>query len=258
MDGKNAEEVVSSESDIVDSKDSTGCATSYLLDERETLKKPLPQKFRERWSKAALGLAIVSLISSVGFSVASFIISKKTESSSVFAAGFDAFFAAVNVTAVCWRFRDELNGTIGPSREKIATTVIAVTFLLGGIATLVISFYHLRENDHPENADDMLVVLAVGFLIYSILGTCQYHVSVLLQSSSMRALAVDSWLASAMVVGLLVSAWFYRKHSNLWFLDHAIASVLGVVSAVYGVILGIKVHQLNLKEKLAEAFRRDF
>lgn len=222
-----------------------GCASSYLVEERENSKKHFTQNFRTRWTKAAGGLAVISFIATIVFSLAAFITSKGTESSAVFAAGFDAFFAAINVVAVLWRFRDDVNGDIGPKREKAAASVIAASFILGGSATLAISLYHLKINDHPKKTYEMLIVLGIGFVIYLILCSLQCHIAAILQSVSMKALAVDSGLAAAMDAGLLLSSWLFREEQNLWFLDHAFAGILGFISSMYGLILVFKVVELS-------------
>ena len=250
--------IVSSESEDEDGENFRGCASSYLVEERESSEKHLPPKFRQRWTKAAAILALVSFIATVGFSLASFIASQATESSAVFAAGFDAFFAAINVLAVCWRFRDDLNGDIGPMREKKATSVIAAMFILGGTATLVISLYHLKIKDHPTKTGEMVIVLTVGFVIYSILCFLQCYVAAILQSVSLKALAVDSGLAAAMDIGLLASTWIFRENYSLWFLDHAVAALLGVLSFIYGIVLVIQIMEFNLKDKLLQSLKRDF
>lgn len=255
------EELMSPESEDNDEDQvdkSRGCASSYLVEERENDKKTLPHKFRQRWTKAASLLALVSFIAAVGFSIASFITSQTTESSAVFAAGFDAFFAAINVIAVCWRFRDELNGEIGPMREKKATSVISITFIFGGIATIVIALYHLEIKDHPEKTGEMMIVLGVGFVIYTILALLQCYVAKMLESSSMKALSVDSALAAAMSIGLLGSAGIYSEVNKLWYLDHVVATVLGTVSLIYGIILGIEIIQFKIKEKIMLSFQKEF
>lgn len=250
--------IVSSESEDEDGDNSRGCASSYLVEERESSEKPLPHKFRQRWTKAAVILAAVSFIAAVGISLASFIASQATESSAVFAAGFDAFFAAINVLAVCWRFRDDLNGDIGPMREKKATSAIAATFITGGIATLAISLYHLAIKQHPTKTGEMVIVLTMGFVIYSILCFLQCYVAAILRSISLKALAVDSGLAAAMDIGLLASTWIFREKHSVWFLDHAVAAFLGVLSLIYGVVLGIEIMELNLKDKLLQSLKREF
>lgn len=252
MDEKNAEKekiILPSESEDEDSKEvREPCASSYLVEERKSSKKPLPQKFRKRWTRAALSLAIVSLIAVIALSLSSFITSQQTESSAVFAAGFDAFFAAVNVVAVCWRFRDEVNGDVGPSRESKATCVIAVTFILGGAATVGISIYHLKIKDHPTKTREMIILLITGFVIYTVLCIFQYRIASTVQSQSMRALSVDSGLGAAMNAGLLGSSWIYRLHTNLWYLDHAVATVLGVVNSVYGIYLSIETIHVKIMD----------
>ncbi|CAH3022876.1 unnamed protein product [Porites evermanni] len=261
MDEKNAEKekiILPSESEDEDSKEfREPCASSYLVEERESSKKSLPQKFRKRWTRAALSLAIISLIAVIALSLASFISSKQTESSAVFAAGFDAFFAAVNVVAVCWRFRDELNGDVGSSRESKATCVIAVTFILGGVATVGISLHHLKIKDHPTKTGEMIILLITGFVIYTVLCIFQCRIASAMQSQSMRALSVDSGLGAVMNAGLLGSSWIYRQHTNLWYLDHAVATVLGVVSTVYGIYLAIQIIQVKINGAKSISFKRE-
>lgn len=236
-----------------------GCASSYLVEERENSKKYLTQNFRTRWTRAAGGLAVISFIATIGLSLAAFVTSQGTESSAVFAAGFDAFFAAISVVAVCWRFRDDINGDIGPKREKTAASVIAATFILGGSATLGISLYHLKINEHPKKTDEMLIVLGIGFAIYLILCSLQCHIAAILQSVSMKALAVDSGLAAAMDAGLVLSSWLCREKQNLWFLDHAFAGILGFISLIYGLILVFEVMELYImKGKALFSSRKQF
>lgn len=79
------EELISPESEDEEVDNSRGCASSYLVEEREDAKKTLPHKFRQRWTRAASLLALVSFIAAIGFSLASFITSQATESSAVFA-----------------------------------------------------------------------------------------------------------------------------------------------------------------------------
>lgn len=258
MDDEKDEIIISSESEDEDSEKKRGCASSYLVEERKSSKKPLPHKFRERWTRAATVLAVVSFVAAIALSLASFITSQATESSSVFAAGFDAFFAAINVVAVCWRFRDELNGEIGPWREKKATSVIAATFILGGIATIAISLYHLKIKDHPTKTGEMKIVLSICFVIYSILSYFQCYVAAVLRSQSMKALSVDTGLAAAMAVGLVASSWVYSTHKNLWYLDHAVATLLGGVSLLYGVILVLEIIEFKINGKVVVTFKRDF
>lgn len=251
------EVMYSSESEDEEIKNARGCASSYLVEERENSNKILPQKFRERWFRAATLVALVSFISAVAFSLASFITSQATESSSVFATGFDSFLAAINVVAVCWRFRDELNGDIGPMRETKATAVIAITFVLGGIATVVFALHNLITKDHPTKTYEMMVVLGAGAVMYPILAFFQGYVSEILQSPSMRALAVDTTLGAIMSVGVLGSTYVYYELHQFWYLDHAVAILLGGVSLIYGITLIVELLGLNLKEKLVLAFQRE-
>lgn len=211
---------------------------SYLEESSVPENTLLPQKFRERWSRAALAVSIVSFFVTVTFSIVSFFASKTTESSSILASAFDAILGCFNSLVVAWRFRDILNGEIAPRREKIATLGIAVTFLASGSATVAIAILRLLARDHPEKPDVLIIILGASFVCYFNVALVQGCISKKLQSPSLRASAVDSWFAAAMSVGVLISTFIYRQAgTSAWFLDHSVAILIGFLSFIYGVHL---------------------
>lgn len=215
---------------------------SYL----EEIKVPsdtfLPQKFREKWSRAAFAVCIASFFITIAFSMVSFVASKTTESSSIFASAFDGALGAFNSLVVAWRFRDVLNGEVTPKREKIATLGVAVTFLGSGSATVAIAILRLLAHDHPEKPDELIIILAASLVCYFNLALVQDCIAKKLDSLSMRASAVDSWLAAAMSIGVLVSTFIYRQVGrSVWFLDHSVAILIGFFSLIYGIHLVIDI-----------------
>ena len=215
---------------------------SYLEETKTPSNTFLPQKFREKWSRAAFMVSLASLIVTLAFSFVSFLASKSTESSSIFASALDGILGAFNSLAVAWRFRDVSNGEIAPKREKIATLGIAVTFTISGSATIAIAILRLMAQDHPEKPDELIIILAASSVCYFFLALVQDCISQKLESSSLKASAIDSWLAAALSVGVLVSTFVYRQiGTSVWFLDHSVAVFIGFVSLLYGIHLIVEI-----------------
>lgn len=159
---------------------------SYLEETKAPSKTFLPQKFRKKWSRAAFMASIASLLVTVIFSVLSFVASKSTESSSIFASALDGIMGAFNSLAVAWRFRDASNGEVAPKREKIAAFGIAVTFMLSGSATTSIAILHLMAKDYPEKPAELIAILASSFTCYFFLALVQDCIAKKLESISLK------------------------------------------------------------------------
>nr|ADJ94114.1 cation efflux protein [Seriatopora hystrix] len=211
---------------------------SYLEETKAPTRTFLPQKFREKWSRAAFMVSIASLLVTVAFSLLSFVASKSTESSSIFASALDGIMGAFNSLAVAWRFRDACNGKLAPKREKIAAFGIAVTFMLSGSATTAIAILHLMAKDYPEKPDELIIILASSVSCYFFLALVQDCIAKKLDSISLKASAIDSWLAAGMSLGVLGSTFIYRQVGNsVWMLDHSVAVFIGFISVIYGIHL---------------------
>lgn len=213
---------------------------SYLYEpnDNEEVSDYLPKKQREKWSRVAFWLSIFSVFVSVVFSLASFLVSSQTDSSSVFASAFDALLGTVSSIAVAWRFRDMLNGgTRGLKRERIATVGIGVGFVATGVATVADSIIHLVDNTHPCKTNKMLIILTCSLVAFLTLSYAQTCISKKLDSQSLRAASADNALAGAMSFGILISTFVYQSAKSVWWLDHSIALFLGVISGGYGLHL---------------------
>lgn len=213
---------------------------SYLDDEesQENEKlQALPRRVCERWSRAALVISVISICTTLGFGIASFAESRVTSSSSMFASAFDAILGSFNSIIVAWRFRDTLNGKVAPKREKAACFVIALSFIIGGVCTGTESSFRLTHRDHPNKPDVLLIILSASFICYLLLFYAQNCIALKLKSASMKAAAVDSALAALMSLGIFASTYVYRVHPELWYLDHSVALILGLISTIYGLKL---------------------
>lgn len=225
---------------------------SYLEETKAPNNTFLPQKFREKWSRAAFMVSIASLVVTLAFSSVSFVASKSTESSSIFASALDGILGAFNSLAVAWRFRDVSNGEIAPKREKIATLGIALSFTISGSATIAIAILRLMTQDYPEKPDQLIIILGASFVCYFFLALVQDCISKKLDSSSLKASAIDSWLAAALSIGVLVSTFVYRQvGTSVWFLDHSVAIFIGFVSLLYGIHLIVEIAFCRKLRKLS-------
>lgn len=199
----------------------------------------VPQNMRLKWSRFAFWASIFSGLVTLAFSLASFLVSRETSSSSIFANAFDALLGTVSSFAVAWRFRDEMNGgDISSKRERTATFGISLSFIATGIATVAASIVHLTETDHPRKTQEMLIILWCSLVAFLLLAYMQYCLASKLDSQSMWAAGADSVLAAAMSFGIGISTYIYREWpKGMWWLDHAVACCLGVISAMYGIYL---------------------
>ena len=221
-----------------------GHCVFYLDDEEKKeneVFQALPRRARERWSRAALAVSVVSVCTTLGFSVASFAASRVTSSSSMFASAFDALLGSFNWIIVAWRFRDSLNGKVAPRREKSACFVIALSFIIGGVCMGTESSFRLADHTHPHKPDILLIILSSSFICYMLLFYAQNCIALKLRSASMKAAAVDSALAALMSIGIFASTYVYRIHPRLWYLDHSLALSLGLISLIYGIKLLVDV-----------------
>lgn len=213
---------------------------SYLDDEKDHRgSESLPKNMRMRWSRVAFWLSVFTALVTLSFSLASFLVSNDTASSSVFANAFDALLGTVSALAVAWRFRDELNGEeISTKRERIATFGIGLSFIATGIATVAASIVHLTETDHPRKTIEIVIILWCSLLAFLAITYFQRCLADKLDSQSLWAASADSFLAAAMSLGIVISTYIYRSWpAKMWWLDHAVACILGVISAVYGTYL---------------------
>ena len=89
-----------------------------------------------------------------------------------------------------------------------------------------------------EKPDDLIIILGVSFVSYFVLAPIQDCIAKKLKSPSLRASAIDSWLAAAMSSGVLITTCIYRQvGTSVWFLDHSVAIFIGLLSLIYGLSL---------------------
>lgn len=213
---------------------------SYLDDREKRENKVLkafPRRIRARWSRAAFVVSVISIFTTLGFSMTSFAASHVTLSSSMFASAFDALLGSFNSIIVAWRFHDTLNGKLAPKREKAACFVIALSFIIGGVCMGIESSFRLAHHDHALKPDVLLIILSTSFICFLLLFYAQNCIALKLKSASMKASAVDSALAALMSVGIFTSTYLYRVHPGAWYLDHSVAVIIGLTSVVYGLKL---------------------
>ncbi|EDO32046.1 predicted protein [Nematostella vectensis] len=198
----------------------------------------IPVNFRQRWSRAAFSVAIIAIVVTLSISIWSFVASGQTSSSAIFSCGFDALLEAFSTLIVIWRFKDLRSEDGGAEKERLATLLIAFTFLITGTATLSASTVHFFFKDHPNQTERLLSILLFSGISHLLLASIFYYIAKKLHSSTLKAEVMNNVLSVAMSVGILASTMIYRAHKpSMWWLDHSVAIVIGLTALLYGVKL---------------------
>ena len=210
---------------------------SFTTDETGESKKDTVPEVNERrkWRKAAMAIAIASLMASVIFCAASFFASATTNSSAVLASAMDTFLAIFSASIVIWRFRDDRNGEIGPKREKFGSITFGVAFVIDSVITIAVSSFHLLDESTPGHCDIMWPALFGFSFVYCILAATEYWIFKQFKSSVLFSLAIDDAITSGLLFGLALSALLMDEIENLWYLDHVIAIGLALVIFACGI-----------------------
>ena len=130
---------------------------SFITDDTDTNKLETVTEVNERrkWRRAALAVAIASLMASLLLCAASFFGAATMGSSAVLASALDALFSVLSAAMMIWRFSDDRNGSIGSKREKYGSIVLGVIFIVNGVITIVVSTFHLIDQQRPTDSNIM-------------------------------------------------------------------------------------------------------
>lgn len=221
------------ELEILGNKHCVSIMDENLLKDHE--KRKIPDHVSKRWRKAAIWVTVICIIVSLVITITSFQSAGAYDSSSALALAFDAANAVLCSSVVLWRFKSMKNGNLGHKKERITCVVFAISFILGGILTTVLSIKRIIEKDHPTKTVFVAGILGVGCTLYFMLAVLQCYISRKLRSSAMLGSALDSGLSAALMVSLLISDCCYiLAHADLWYLDHSMAILISLISILCG------------------------
>ena len=212
------------------------CVSFTTNETEENKQDTVPQvNERRKWRKATLAVAVASLVASVMFSAASFFASATMDSSAVLASALDTFLAVFSASVVIWRFRDDVNGKMGPKREKYGSIAFGIAFIINSVITITVSSFHLADENRPNHSDIMWPALLGFSVVYCILALLEYWIFKRLNSSVLISLCIDDAVTSGLLLGLAFSALLLDQIAHLWYLDHIVALALALAILACGI-----------------------
>lgn len=220
---------------------------SFITDDTDTNKLETVTEVNERrkWRRAALAVAIASLIASLLFCAASLFGAATMGSSAVLASALDTLLAVLGSAVVIWRFSDDRNGLIGSKREKYGSIVFGVMFTVNGVISIVVSTFHLMDEHRPTDSNITWPALLCSSFVYLVLAILENWIYRQNKSSVLFTLFVDDAATSTIMFGLFISALLLDQIPSLWYLDHAVAIALALVLMATGLKIFVDIFVYN-------------
>ena len=140
----------------------------------------------------------------------------------------------VSSALIIWRFCGGDEKAL-ERREKRASVLIALTFLIMALVLTTVAVIHLAEHSDPLNADILLGFAIPSTVIFGVLGVLKLIVGCELKSYALRKDAVCSFAAALLSAGVVFSiALFDASKGAVWWFDSAFAIVVSACVAAYG------------------------
>ena len=138
--------------------------------------------------------------------------------------GMDSFIEVGSATMVLWRFRSETvagkaSGRLEIEKERIATTVIAILFLLLAFVTVTGSVYKLINMEHPVSTLPGFIIAALSLSFMYFLWYEKKMVAIALNSATMMKDAACSMACIKLSVILFAGSLLYLIAPQLWWAD---------------------------------------
>lgn len=208
----------------------------FITDDTDTNKLETIMEVNERrkWRRAALAVAIASLMTSLLFCAAS-----------LFGAATMGSSAVLGSAVVIWRFSDDRNGSVGSKREKYGSIVFGVMFTVNGVISIVVSTFHLLDEHRPTDSNVTWPALLSFSFVYLVLAILENWIYRQNKSSVLFTLFVDDAATSAIMFGLFISALLLDQIPSLWYLDHAVAIALALVLIATGLKIFVDIFVYN-------------
>ena len=204
----------------------------------EVATQPPPSRFWPTWCckprNAAVVLSAVSILITICFACVGVLIAIITRSAATLGFALESGVDVVSSALIIWRFCGGDEKAL-ERREKRASVLIALTFLIMALVLTTVAVIHLAEHSDPLNADILLGFAIPSTAIFSVLGVLKLVVGCELKSYALRKDAVCSFAAAALSTGVVFSiALFDASDGAVWWFDSAFAIVISACVAVYG------------------------
>lgn len=183
----------------------------------------------ERMRLCALLISWISIIYngieggvSIGFGIDS-------DSRALIAFGVQSIVEVLSAVLVIYRFRFEFrqNSTPNIGLERRATLGIGILFVILSFGTWVASILSLSFKDKPDSSAPSLIVAGCSLFCMILIWLPKPWIAQELDSSVMRGEAACSLACIYLTVVLLIGSLIYRLWEDGWWVDSAIAIILG-------------------------------
>ncbi len=150
--------------------------------------------------------------------------------------GFDSFIEVASATMVLWRFQSKRGGSVVVSleKEKRATFVIGVLFLLLAFATFFGGSYQLYSGSHPASTVPGLIISSLSIAFMFFLYYAKRKVAIALDSSTMMKDAACSMACIKLSFILFAGSIVFLLAPSLWWADSVGAVGLSLLIAKEG------------------------
>lgn len=144
--------------------------------------------------------------------------------------GLDSFVESLSAVVILWRFRSrgDQNEAQEEAREKKATRLVGVTFLILGLYVVTESIRRLLEQQTPEVSLPGMLILILSLLIMPTLYIQKRNVSLKLQSPSQKADSKQTLACIGMSATVLLGQISFALF-GIWWID----AVTGIIIALY-------------------------
>ena len=143
--------------------------------------------------------------------------------------GIQSLVEVLSAALVIYRFRKELqdNSPANLSLERRATLGIGILFILLTIGTWVASIVALVTHAEPESSKASLIVSAASLVFMIFIWLPKPWIAIELNSSVMRGEAACSLACIYLTIVLFVGSLVYKLWHGGWWIDSAVAMLLG-------------------------------
>jgi divalent metal cation (Fe/Co/Zn/Cd) transporter len=188
------------------------------------------------------GLSIVYCGVEAGISIG---FGAEVDSKSLLFFGVQSLVEVLTAILVVYRFRyiakpgeeREIISDENLRLEKHATTGIGLLFIVLAVTTWTTSCIALSMHQQPDTAVPSLIISASTLVLMIAIWLPKVYLYKQLDSSTMKAEANCSLACIALTVVLLVGSLVYRFWKGGWWVDSAVAMVMGVFFAKEGITM---------------------
>ena len=187
---------------------------------------------------ALITLNIISIVVSTVCGSITFFLAVEDQSVSALGFAVDTILDVAAFSIIIWRFTAVDNEQV--QREVNALRILALLFLISGLAVFIDSILDLRNQTHPIHNEYLVTAVAVQTLIFLCLAMSKYLVAKRLDVITAYSDAFNTFISSLMALSVATSITIYNIYDNVWYLDPLIGMFFSILMMVYGCWMIVK------------------